>query len=150
MPLVIQSQGGSFVQFIFHKRHTCLSTLGEREKECPPDVNYCELRSPHHLFAPLFVFVSVFVLTPTNAPLMSTTVSWGLPIISLLSVTWLQVVGCQSETRTSTTTTVSTVVVLVLVMDHLQQDVDVPLHLVAEEQRDVEDHLIDPLHNCKL
>ena len=31
-------------QFIFHKRHTCLSTLGEREKECPPDVNYCELR----------------------------------------------------------------------------------------------------------
>ena len=34
-----------FVQFIFHKRHTCLSTLGEREKECPPDVNYCELRS---------------------------------------------------------------------------------------------------------
>ena len=42
------------------------------------------------------------------------------------------------------------VVVLVLVMDHLQQDIDVPLHLVAEEQRDVEDHLIDPLHNCKL
>ena len=32
------------VQFIFHKRHTCLSTLGEREKECPPHVNYCELR----------------------------------------------------------------------------------------------------------
>ena len=31
-------------QFIFHKRHTCLSTLGEREKECPPDVDYCELR----------------------------------------------------------------------------------------------------------
>ena len=31
-------------QFIFHKRHTCLSTLGEREKECPPGVNYCELR----------------------------------------------------------------------------------------------------------
>ena len=34
-----------FLQFIFHKRHTCLSTLGEREKDCPPDVKYCELRS---------------------------------------------------------------------------------------------------------
>ena len=41
-------------------------------------------------------------------------------------------------------------VVLVLVMDHLQHDVDDPLHLVVEEQRDVEDHLIAPLHNCKL
>ena len=47
--LSIQSQWMCFVQFIFHKRHTCLSTLGEREKECPPDVNYCELRCCHRL-----------------------------------------------------------------------------------------------------
>ena len=39
-----KSQSICFVQFIFHKRHTCLSPLGEREKECPPNVNYCELR----------------------------------------------------------------------------------------------------------
>ena len=46
------------VQFIFHKRHTCLSTLGEREKECPPDINYCELRSPHYLLTTCYMIAN--------------------------------------------------------------------------------------------
>ena len=52
-------------QFIFHKRHTCLSTLGEREKECPPGVNYCELRFDFPCF--YLIANSTFVQVSLNA-----------------------------------------------------------------------------------